>query len=416
RTLAKITRRLIPFMFALYVVNYLDRINVGFAALQMNRALNFTPEVFGFGAGLFFVGYFFLEIPSNLILERVGARFWIARIMISWGIVAAATAFVRGAASFYALRLILGMAEAGFFPGMILYLTGWFPPRERARAVALFMTATALAGVIGGPLSGGILTLHHLWGLAGWQWLFLIEGVPAVMLGVLVMFWMTDSPADAAWLLPEERDWLMRELGSERGLQEKHVRLTAALSDSRIWLLSLLYFAIVTAGYGISVWLPQIIKAFGGLTDFKVGLISAIPFLIAAVAMVIVGASSDASGERRWHLGASMAIGAGALAACAWTHSPAAELAALSLGAAGVWGALGPFWSIPPSFLGGTAAAGGIALINSLGNLGGFAGPYLMGVARQTTGSYNAGLLVFAVILGFALLIVIPNARLAHVA
>ncbi len=396
--LAKARRKLIPFLFVLYLVAYLDRINVGFASLQMNRELGFSESVFGFGAGLFFLGYSLFEVPSNLLLQRFGARVWIARIMISWGIAAMATTAVRGAASFFAVRFILGLAEAGFFPGVILYLTFWFPAREQARAVALFMTATALAGVIAGPVSGALLGLHGLAGLSGWQWLFILEGMPAVILGVLVWRYLPDSPENAAWLEVDERDALSARLAAEQrlGTHSRPRSLAEAVSNSKVWILSLIYFAIVFGLYGVTFWLPQIIQSLGHRSDFEIGLLSAIPFIGAACAMVFAGIASDRSGERRWHLAFCAAVGAIGLMLASMTHSPALSLGALSIAAAGIWGTFGPFWAMQGEFFSGTAAAGAIALVNSIGNLGGFAGPYIVGMVKQRTHSFAGGMLVMA--------------------
>ncbi|MGC1397002.1 MFS transporter [Candidatus Binatus sp.] len=396
--LSKARRRLLPFLFVLYLVAYLDRINVGFASLQMNRELGLSESVFGLGAGLFFIGYSIFEVPSNLILARVGARLWIARIMISWGVVAMAMIAVRGAASFFALRFILGLAEAGFFPGVILYLTFWFPAREQARAVALFMTASALAGVIAGPVSGGLLELHGLAGLSGWQWLFILEGLPAVILGVWVLRYLPEGPKDAAWLEVGERAALLMRLERERrrGTQKRQNSFAEAISNSTVWILSLVYFAIVFGLYGVTFWLPQIIQSFGNRSDVEIGMLSAIPFFGAAVAMVFVGRASDLSGERRWHLAFCAAVGAIGLMLAATTRSPLLSLAALSIAAAGIWGTFGPFWAMPPEFLSGTAAAGAIALINSIGNLGGFAGPYAVGIVKQATHSFAGGMIAMA--------------------
>ncbi len=397
--LSKARRRLIPFLFVLYLVAYLDRINVGFASLQMNRELGLTESVFGLGAGLFFLAYSLFEVPSNLILERVGARRWIARIMISWGVVAMAMIAVRGAPSFFALRFVLGLAEAGFFPGVILYLTFWFPMREQARAVALFMTATALAGVIAGPVSGALLELHGVAGLSGWQWLFIVEGLPAVILGILVLRYLPDGPDEAAWLEVDERAALLMRLERERGrgTQKRSRSFLEAIGNSTVWILSLVYFAIVFGLYGVTFWLPQIIQSFGGRSDFEIGMLSAIPFFGAAIAMVFVGRSSDLSGERRWHLAFCAGVGAIGLMLASMTHSPLLSLGALSIAAVGIWGTFGPFWAMPPEFLSGTAAAGAIALINSIGNLGGFAGPYVVGIVKQTTHSFAGGMIVMAV-------------------
>ena len=396
--LSKARRKLIPFLFVLYLVAYIDRINLGFASLQMNRELGLSEAVFGMGAGLFFLGYSIFEVPSNLILARVGARLWIARIMISWGIAAMAMIAVRGAASFFALRFILGLAEAGFFPGVILYLTFWFPAREQARAVALFMTATALAGVIAGPVSGALLELHGLAGLSGWQWLFILEGLPAVILGVLVLRILPDGPNEAVWLEVDERIALYSRLEREHGrsTQKRSHSLADAISNSTVWILSLVYFAIVFGLYGVTFWLPQIIQTFGNRSNFEIGVLSAIPFFGAAVAMVLVGRASDLSGERRWHLAVCAAVGAAGLLLAATTRTPILSLGALSIAAVGIWGTFGPFWAMPPEFLSGTAAAGAIALINSIGNLGGFGGPYVVGLVKQTTHSFAGGMLLMA--------------------
>ncbi|HXR36743.1 MAG TPA: MFS transporter [Candidatus Binataceae bacterium] len=399
--LARIRRRLLPFTFLLYIVAYLDRINVGFAALEMNRQLGLGDAAYGLGAGLFFIGYFLFEVPSNLILHRVGARAWIARIMISWGVVAIAMAAVRGAASFYLLRFLLGVAEAGFFPGIILYLTYWFPAREQARSIALFMTASALAGVIGGPLSGALLAMDGALGLSGWQWLFVLEGAPSVILGLTVLFYLPNGPGDARWLTAAEKRWLAERLEFERS-SGKEGGLVRTLTDGRVWLLSMLYFAIVTGLYGVTLWLPQIIKGFGALGNFEIGVISAVPFLVAAIAMVGIGRSSDRRGERRWHVAFSAFAAAAGLTISALTRNPVIALAALSLGAAGIWGTMGPFWSMPPAFLSGAGAAAGIALINSVGNLGGFVGPYLVGLVRQKSHSFSGGLAAMAAMLALA--------------
>jgi ACS family tartrate transporter-like MFS transporter len=400
----KLAQRLIPFLFVLYIVAYLDRINVGFAALEMNRDLGLGPEAFGLGAGLFFIGYVLFEVPSNLIMARVGARRWIARIMMSWGVVAMAMIAVRGARSFYFLRFVLGVAEAGFFPGIILYLTYWFPAREQAKAVALFMTAVALAGVIGGPLSGALLMMHGALGLAGWRWLFLLEGAPAVLLGIVVLLFLPDGPREARWLTADEREWLASELADDRSAREREgvSKFGGLFVNPAVWLLCLLYFAAVTGTYGITMWLPQIIKGFGHLSSFQVGILSAIPFAAAAIAMVLVGRSSDRRGERRWHLALSALVGAIGFVISAWARSPVVALAAISMGAMGTVALMGPFWAMPASFLSDAAAAGGIALINSVGNLGGFIGPYAVGLLSQTTHSFSAALIALAGALALA--------------
>jgi len=411
---AKVRARLIPFMFLLYVVNYLDRVNIGFAALQMNRDLGFSPEVYGYGAGIFFWGYLLFEVPSNLLMERVGARLWIARIMIGWGIVSASMMFMRSAPAFYTLRFVLGVAEAGFFPGMILYLTYWFPASQRAKAIAQFMTATAIAGVIGGPLSGSLLALNGRLGLAGWQWLFLMEGIPSILLGVVVFFYLTDLPEQAHWLTDTERGWLVARMQAEREARTgagHDATLAAAFSTPRVWLFALIYFTIVVGFYGIAFWLPQILKNLSGLPDVAIGFIAAIPYVIAAIVMVVVGASSDRTGERRYHVGLPLLAGSAALVLSATTTHPVLALLTLTLAAAGIWGALGPYWALPTTYLSGTAAAGGIALINSIGNLGGFFGPSMIGWVRQQTGSFSLALLVLAAAPLLACLLVLSLPR-----
>jgi len=397
--LSKARRKLIPFLFVLYVVAYLDRINVGFASLQMNRELGLSESAFGLGAGLFFLGYSIFEVPSNLILERVGARLWISRIMISWGIAAIAMSMVRGAASFFALRFILGVAEAGFFPGVILYLTYWFPAREQARSVALFMTATALAGIIAGPVSGAILGMHGLAHFSGWQWLFVLEGLPALILGIVVLRYLPDGPQTAAWLSDNERAALCTRLEQERRLGSLDHRrsFAAAITNSNVWILSIVYFGIVFGLYGVTFWLPQIIGGLGERSDFGIGMLSALPFVGAAVAMVLIGRSSDLNGERRWHFTISAIVGAAGLILAATTRSPFLSLVAISIAAAGIWGTFGPFWATSSGCFTSTAAAGGIALINSIGNLGGFAGPYVVGMVKQASHSFAGGMLAMAV-------------------
>lgn len=402
-TLRRVTRRLIPFMFVLYVANYLDRVNVSFAALHMNRDLGFSSTAYGLGAGMFFLGYCLFQVPSNLMLARVGARRWIGNLMIVWGVIASAMMLVRGVASFYTLRALLGVVEAGFFPGMILYLTYWFPAVERARAVASFMTAIPISGVVGGPISGALLGLNGVAGLAGWQWLFLLEGLPSVLLGAAALWYLTDRPANARWLPAEGRAWLSERLRLEQSSRtggSTRTSLRQALLDGVVWLLGLLYFLIIAGLYGQGLWLPQIIKGSSHLSDWSVGLLSAGPALVSAVAMVAWGARSDRTGERHLHVATPLLAGAlGFVAAAVVRDVPLLATAALSLSAVGFTSALGPFWALPTMFLRGTAAAGGIALINSLGNLAGFAGPFMVGLVKDTTGGYAGAMLVFALLM-----------------
>jgi MFS transporter, ACS family, tartrate transporter len=400
-TLAKVTRRFAPFLFLLYIVCFLDRVNVGFAALQMNHDLGFSAAVYGFGAGVFFLGYALFEVPSNLILVRVGARVWIARIMVTWGLLAAAMMFVRGPLSFYGLRFLLGVAEAGFFPGIIYYLSQWFPAAERAKAVARFMTAIPLASVVGGPLSGALLGLRGHFGLAGWQWLFLLEGLPAVVLGFVVLAYLTDRPEEASWLTTTERAWLSTRMSREHeACEQRHgLSVLQALSNGTVWQLALLILLCASFGqYVLGLWLPQIVRGFSGLSDFMVGLVTAVPNLAAAAAMVLVGAHSDRSGERVIHIAAAASVAALGFLASAYLHSPVLIVLALSLGAAGLQSAHGPFWTLPSMFLSGRAAAGGIALINSLANLSGFVGPYVIGLLRGASGDFHSGLLLLALV------------------
>jgi ACS family tartrate transporter-like MFS transporter len=410
--MGKVSLRLIPFMFVLYIVSYLDRVNVSFASLQMNAQLGFSAEVYSLGAGIFFIAYFIFEIPSNLILHRVGARLWIARIMITWGLISSAMMFVKGPASFYTLRFLLGVAEAGFFPGMILYLTYWFPNDARGRAIARFMTATAVAGAIGSPISGLLLSMNGIGGLYGWQWLFLIEGIPSVLLAFVTLAYLPDGPAKASWLTAVEKKWIAERLERER----THTHSTgAAMTSRRVWTFAAIYFGIVMGFYGITFWLPQIVKALSGMTDFFVGCLAAIPWIAATVIMVITSKHSDRTRERRWHVAGSAAAGAAGLIGAGVTANPVVELAALSLAAAGIWATLGPFWAMSSESLAGTGAAAGIALINSVGNLGGFLGPYIIGWVRTRTASFAWGLLVLALFLiaGAGVTLTVPRSTSA---
>lgn len=397
-----------PFLFLLYIVAYLDRINVGFAALQMQRQLGFNDTVYGLGAGMFFAGYFFFQVPSNLVLYRVGARRWIAGLMVVWGAISASMILVSGPKSFYALRFLLGAAEAGFFPGMILYLRHWFPANARARAVAWFMTAAPLSGVVGGPISGALLGFHHRAGLMGWQWLFLMEGLPAIILGGVVLFVLADSPKTASWLSEDQRNWLVENLEREhQSLASNESHAFAAFTLGRIWLLAFVYFALNMGSYGVALWLPNVIRSLSGMSDFQLGVLSTVPYIAAAITMVLVGLHSDHSGERRWHVALSASAGAVALLSFGQSHSLAPVIAALSIAVMAVFSMCGPFWAIPSNFLSGTAAAAGIALINSVGNLGGFFGPYVIGRVRTSTGQFGGGLLTIGAFLAAAAIVVL---------
>ena len=396
---AKLTRRLLPFLFLLYIVAYLDRINVGFAKLQMSGQLHFSEAVYGLAVGMFFAGYFCFQLPSNLILAKIGARRWISVIMLAWGAVSVSMMLVTTPRSFYALRFLLGVTEAGFFPGMILYLRSWFPAAARARAVALFMTAGPLSGVFGGVISGAILSFPHTSGLAGWQWLFLLEGLPAIVLGIVVFFHLADAPKDARWLSAQERTSLEQILSREsepQSSKSSDAPWWVVFMDPSVLLLGLVYFCLNTSSYGISLWLPSVLKELASRTNFAVGLLSAIPYLVAAVGMVLVGGHSDRTRERRWHVAGSALVAACALILAAFSGSTIPVVLGLSFAMLGISSMVGPFWAMPGTLLSGVRASAGIALINSVGNLGGFAGPSILGLARSSSGNFKSGLLILA--------------------
>jgi ACS family tartrate transporter-like MFS transporter len=407
RTIAKVSARLIPFLILCFFVAYLDRVNVGFAALTMNKDLGLSASAFGFGAGIFFIAYFLFEVPSNLLLARVGARKWIARIMFSWGVVSGATAFIGGETSFYVVRVLLGIAEAGFFPGIIFFLTLWFPAIYRARIIGYFMAAIPLSTVIGAPVSGVLLGLDGLMGLKGWQWLFILEAAPALILSVVVFFYLTDRPADATWLQPDERAWLVARLKEEQTNREKLRRysVTQALLNPKVLALSLVYFGAVATNYGLSFFLPQIVKAFG-VSNLQTGLVTAVPYVVGLVSIVWWGRRSDRKAERRFHLALPLFVASAGIASSTALSDPTMKMVALSIAGFGIFGCLPVFWTFPTAFLSGAAAAGGIALINSIGNLAGFAGPYAMGRIKDLTGSYTNGLLLLSAV-GFMAMIIV---------
>jgi len=398
RAIRRVRARLIPFLALLYFIAYLDRLNVGFAALQMNAAIGLSPLEYGRGAGIFFLGYFLFEVPSNLALARVGARIWIARIAIVWGLVSIGTMFVVGPRSFNAIRFLLGAAEAGFFPGIVLYFTYWFPARERARAVAQFSMASMLAGIVGAPLSGVLLSLRGVAGLDGWQWLFLVEGLPALVFGFVAVLYLDDGPARARWLPDDEKAWLVDAIERERAAAHAPGTgtLRSGLLDAGVWRLALVLFLIVTSGYGFSFFLPQIVKRLSGASDLAVGLWTAVPFSVAAVGMIAIAAYSDRTGERRRVVAGCAALAAAGLASSSFTDAPLLALAALAVGAIGLYSATPPFWSLPTAFLRGDGAAAGIGLINSVGNLGGFLGPFVMGWLQAASGDFRLGLRTLA--------------------
>ena len=403
RTLGRVTKRLVPFLILCYFIAYLDRVNVGFAALQMNKDLGFSSSAFGFGAGIFFIAYFFFEVPSNLLLEKFGARRWIARIMFTWGILAGAMAFIpqisrwtglSAAHVFYTLRVLLGIAEAGFFPGIIFFLTLWFPATYRARVVGSFMVAIPLSTVIGAPISGALLNLDKLAGLAGWQWVYLIEALPALFLSFVVLSYLTDKPADASWLAPEERDWLVARQAQERAQREavRSFSVREALFNPRVLAVALIYFGANATNYGLSFFLPQIVKGFG-LGNVQTGLVTSLPYMVGAIGMILWGRRSDRKLERKWHVAIPLLVAAGGIAASTALDDPVLKMIALSIAGFGIFGCLPVIWTLPAAFLSGAAAAGGIAAVNSLGNLAGFFGPYAMGWIKDSTGSFAAGLL-----------------------
>ncbi len=401
-TYSKVTWRLVPFLFVCYILAYLDRVNVGFAKLQMQQDLGFSDTVYGLGAGMFFIGYFFFEVPSNVLLQKVGAKIWIARIMIMWGALSAGMMFTNSETTFYVLRFLLGVAEAGFFPGIILYLTYWYTRTHRARIIALFMTAIALAGVFGGPASGWIMqAMGGVHGLANWQWLYLIEGIPSVVVGIAVLFLLDDGPHKAKWLTDREKALIGQRLDEEEQLKRaeghSHHSFADAFKVPAVWFFSFVYFGIVMGVYGVSFWLPQIIKETITRDAWEIGLISMIPWGVGAIAMVVNGQHSDRTGERRWHVAGAAIIGAAAFAASGipgisgWTG-----IFFLTIATAGAMSAVSCFWSLPTAILSGTAAAAGIAWINSVGNLAGYASPFIVGKIRDATHNMALALLMLA--------------------
>jgi ACS family tartrate transporter-like MFS transporter len=398
-TLRRVTWRLIPFLFLLYIVAWLDRVNVGFAALQMNSDLGLSSAAFGFGSGIFFLGYCSFEVPSNIILERVGARLWIARIMVTWGLISVAMMFVRTPVAFYLLRFLLGVAEAGFFPGVIYYLSLWFPCAQRARAIATFMTAVPVTSLVGAPLSAALLGLNGVYGLKGWQWLFLLEGLPAIALGVSVVFYLNDRPEVARWLAPAERDWLVATLGAEREacLARRSMGILAALSDGTVWRLGIIFLLAAIGFYGYSFWAPLVIKSLAGISNLRVGLILAAISAVTIFSMLLNSARSDRTGERTLHVAVPLLMMGVGFLGCALLRNPALAILSLALVPVGHCAAYGPFWSMPTQFLTGVASAGGIALVATIANVGGFLGPVLIGALKTRTGTHgNAFMLLGA--------------------
>jgi ACS family tartrate transporter-like MFS transporter len=414
RVLRKAALRIVPFIMLLYFVAFIDRVNIGFAALTMNKDLGFSPAVFGFGAGIFFWGYFLFEVPSSIILHKVGARIWIARVMISWGLVSAAMALVSGPTSFYVLRFLLGAAEAGFFPGIILYLSYWFPARRRAGVTSLFMAAAPLSTVLGSPISGALLEMNGWFGLTGWQWLFVLEALPAVILGFVVLWFLTDRPEQAKWLDSDERAWLVQTMRAEETDKAKTAShgLWAGLADPRVLALSLVYFGTSAGLYTLGVWAPQIIRQFG-LSSLEVGFLNAVPATVAVVAMILWARHSDRTAERTWHVVLACLLAAAGLALAGIATGVVAVLAALTLVNIGISASKPPLWSMPTLFLSGSAAAAGIATINSIGNLGGFVGPAMIGWIKDQTGSFTGGLTFVGALLLLSAVLTLLLAR-AH--
>src|ERR1700739_1319940 len=402
--LSKLRWRLLPFLFLLYVVAYLDRINVGFAALQMKDQLRFSDSVYGFGAGIFFAGYFLFQVPSNMILEKTGARRWIATLMVFWGVISSAMFLVHSASSFYLLRFLLGAAEAGFFPGAIYYLRGWFPPAARAGVVALFIAAGPVSGIVGGPISGALLDWDRLGGLAGWQWMFLVEGIPAMVLGMTAWFYLADGPEDARWLSAAEKNLLLQNVNAtnDRANVEPHHEAPAWFASSKLWRFAAVYFGLNTCTYGVSLWLPSVLKNLSGLPNLLLGIVSAAPYIVAASVMVLVGMHSDRTAERRWHIALSSFAGGVALLVAGYSSGLALSVAAFGIALASSSSMVGPFWAMASATLAESSAARGIALINAIGNLGSGFGPYWIGYLRDLTHGFRAGLWSVAVLMAVA--------------
>ncbi|WP_217446861.1 MFS transporter [Cupriavidus basilensis] len=404
RAYSKVFWRIMPFLMLCYVIAYLDRVNVGFAKLQMAQDLAFSETVFGLGAGLFFIGYFLFEVPSNLLMHKLGARVWIARIMITWGIISALFVFVKTPTTFYIMRFLLGLAEAGFYPGVILYLTYWYPANRRARMIALFMSGIPVAGMLGNPLSGWIMdAFHDYGGMRGWQWMFLIEALPALLIGIVTVFVLKNGIDQAPWLDANEKRVLKRNIeedARQAGASGTGHSLGAVFKDSRVWWMCLIYFCFVTGQYALTFWMPTLVKTSGVTGNLNIGLLSAIPFICAIVVMNFLGHSADARRERRWHLIVPALMGAvGFAIAASFTHNTVVAIAALSLAAAGVLTCAPLFWSLPTAFLSGLAAASGIAVVNSVGNLAGFVAPYMVGYLTDLTHSTQSSMYVLSAML-----------------
>lgn len=391
----KVSWRLIPFFVFAYLVNYIDRVNLGFAALGMNRDLGLTATTFGYGAGILFIGYLIFGVPSNIGLQRYGAKIWLSFILVVWGSIAAGMSLVSTVPEFFVMRFLLGASEAGFFPGVIFYLTRWFPAEYRASITSRFMFAQPLALMIGSAISGWLLTLDGTWGIAGWKWMFVLEGLPAVLTGIVAYFYLADGPGKASWLKDDEKEWLIQTLKDEesRIVTKEKGLMWQAMANPQVWILALIYVSQVIGVFGVNMWLPQIIKTFGNISTTSIGFISAIPFVIAAVGMLLIGWSSDKYQERKWHMIGSMALAGASLVLCGLLNgSLEISILLISISSIGFYGCMPVFWTIPPTFLVGAAAATGIAFINAIGNLGGFFGPVAIGWIKDYTGSFISGL------------------------
>jgi ACS family tartrate transporter-like MFS transporter len=399
RTRLRVMLRILPYLFLLYIICFLDRVNVGYAALEMTKDLSFTPEIYGFGAGIFFFGYFLLEVPGCLIVEKWGARRWIARIMVSWGLLAVLMGFIHTAPQFYVLRFLLGLAEAGFFPGIVVYLSYWFRYEDRAKATALFMAAIPIANIVGAPISGVLLGVNWLQ-FAGWRWLFILEGLPAVILGVVTLFYLIDYPHQAKWLSDDEREWITSELEKERRIKReaRDYSVMQAFKDRKVVMLTVAYSLMLTSSYGFTLWLPSVIKQVSGSSNLIVSLLTTLPACVGLISMLVFGWSSDHNNERHCHAAVPMMVaGIGLLLAAVTQNHAAIAIAMLCLAQAGINGFLPVFWSLPSSFLTGAAAAATVGMINSIGNLGGFLGPYAVGYVTEATGSFAGAFVLLSI-------------------
>ena len=418
RTIQKLQFRLIPYLFLLYVVAMIDRVNIGFAQLTMNKDLGLNGQQYSTAAGIFFVGYFLFEVPSNLMLHKIGARVWIARILLSWGLVASLTGLVQSVHQLYAARVVLGFAEAGYYPGIVLYLTYWFRQRDQARVLALFLTGFAVNSVVGAPISGFILEHVHWMGMASWRWLFILEGIPAIALGFLTYLLLPNRPSEAKFLTDDEKQWLRTELEAEEQLKQKHGRHSAweGIKNPRVWHLMVIYFGMMIGSYTLSFFAPELVKSLSTqYSNSVVGYLVTIPYLAALAGMILVGRSSDRRMERRYHAAACLLLGGIGFLSLGVVHSPFVSIVLLSLLAIGYCSSLGPFWAMPSEFLTGFSAASGIAVINSVGNLGGFAGPFIVGFIKDKTGTLYGGLAFAGVSLLAATLLVLLLPKAASV-